>query len=317
MAAFRAGRPSARPFPNLQEGSRRMTAQLVALSWDAHDPAALARFWAGVLRWESADDPRGGVALLPPDDTGFRIRFQPTEAEKIGQNQIHFDLTSASPDAQQATVDRALALGGRHIDIGQGPDEGHVVLADPEGNEFCVIEYGNKFLAECGFIGALSCDGSQKVGYFWSAALEWPLVWDQDEETAIRSPHGGPKITWGGPPLAPPRRARTASTSTSPHPPAETRRRRSSACSPWARPASTSARATRSGPSSPTRTATNSASCPGEFGGGVPCLGPVSQPGVLCGAPVAGRLLFLACRFGEPGPFSGRSCRRRSRVRRR
>jgi catechol 2,3-dioxygenase-like lactoylglutathione lyase family enzyme len=39
--------------------------------------------------------------------------------------------------------------------------------------------------------------------YFWSEALGWPLVWDQDQETAIRSPHGGPKITWGGPPLMP------------------------------------------------------------------------------------------------------------------
>jgi hypothetical protein len=39
--------------------------------------------------------------------------------------------------------------------------------------------------------------------YFWSAALGWPLVWDQNEETAIRSPHGGPKITWGGPPQEP------------------------------------------------------------------------------------------------------------------
>ena len=77
------------------------------------------------------------------------------------------------------------------------------MLADPEGNEFCVIEAGNNFLADCGFIGALSGDGSQAVGYFWSAALGWPLVWDQDEETAIRSPHGGPKITWGGPPLTP------------------------------------------------------------------------------------------------------------------
>ena len=44
---------------------------------------------------------------------------------------------------------------------------------------------------------------SQAVGYFWSEALGWPLVWDQDQETAIRSPHGGPKITWGGPPLMP------------------------------------------------------------------------------------------------------------------
>jgi hypothetical protein len=54
-----------------------------------------------------------------------------------------------------------------------------------------------------GFIGALACDGSQEVGYFWSETLGWPLVWDQDQETAIRSPHGGPKITWGGPPLMP------------------------------------------------------------------------------------------------------------------
>jgi predicted enzyme related to lactoylglutathione lyase len=78
-----------------------------------------------------------------------------------------------------------------------------VVLADPEGNEFCVIEPGNSFLADCGFIGALSCDGSQQAGYFWSEALGWPLVWDQDQETAIRSPHGGPKVTWGGPPFPP------------------------------------------------------------------------------------------------------------------
>lgn len=46
-------------------------------------------------------------------------------------------------------------------------------------------------------------DGSQAVGYFWSRALGWPLVWDQDQETAIRSPHGGPKVTWGGPPHMP------------------------------------------------------------------------------------------------------------------
>ncbi len=66
-----------------------------------------------------------------------------------------------------------------------------------------MIEPGNTFLAEMRVRGALACDGSQAVGYFWSAALGWPLVWDQDEETAIRSPHGGPKITWGGPPLDP------------------------------------------------------------------------------------------------------------------
>ena len=116
---------------------------------------------------------------------------------------MHFDLTSTSLENQQETVAKALGLGARPTDVGQRPEEGHVVLADPEGNEFCVIEPGNNFLADCGFVGALACDGSQEVGYFWSAALGWPLVWDQDQETAIRSPHGGPKITWGGPPVAP------------------------------------------------------------------------------------------------------------------
>jgi hypothetical protein len=180
-----------------------MTSQLIALSFDANDPLRLARFWSGVLGGDVTDGPDDGVTLLPGEDIGFRIRFVPSQEPKIEQNQMHFDLTSTSLESQQQTVARALELGGRHIDVGQRPEEGHVVLADPEGNEFCVIEPGNSFLADCGFIGALACDGSQEVGYFWAEALGWPLVWDQDEETAIRSPHGGPKITWGGPPLKP------------------------------------------------------------------------------------------------------------------
>lgn len=175
-----------------------MTATLHALCFAAHDPQRLARFWAGLLGWETAD-----TVLLPNDDTGFRIRFVPSEEPKTRQNQMHFDLTSKSLEDQRQTVAKALDLGGRHIDIGQLPEEEHVVLADPEGNEFCVIEPGNSFLAECGFVGAVASDGSQEVGYFWSKALAWPLVWDHDQETAIRSPHGGPKITWGGPPFTP------------------------------------------------------------------------------------------------------------------
>lgn len=180
-----------------------MTCQLFAISFDARQPLHLARFWSGLLGREMIDDPHDGVTLLPSDDTGFRLRFLPTDEQKVGQNRLHFDLTSTSLEDQQQTVARSVGLGARHIDIGQRPEEGHVVLADPEGNEFCVVEPGNNFLANCGFIGALSCDGSQEVGYFWSEALGWPLVWDQDQETAIQSPHGGPKITWGGPPLMP------------------------------------------------------------------------------------------------------------------
>jgi predicted enzyme related to lactoylglutathione lyase len=180
-----------------------MSCHLHALCFDANDPLRLARFWAAVLGWELVDDADDGIALLPNDDTGFRIRVRATREEKVVQNRMHLDLTSTSVEDQQQTVARSLGLGARHIDVGQRPEEAHVVLADPEGNEFCVIEPGNAFLADCGFIGALSCDGTQEVGYFWSRALGWPLVWDQDQETAIRSPRGGPKITWGGPPLMP------------------------------------------------------------------------------------------------------------------
>jgi hypothetical protein len=179
-----------------------MTVQIAALTFDANGPLALARFWGGVLGRELTEDPEG-AALLPDDETGLRLRFVTSHEQKSGPNQMHFDLTSASLEEQEQTVARVLDLGGRHCDVGQLPEEGHVVLADPEGNEFCVIEPGNSFLAGCGFIGALSSDGSQEVGYFWSEALGWPLVWDQDQETAIQSPAGGSKITWGGPPMAP------------------------------------------------------------------------------------------------------------------
>ncbi len=177
-----------------------MTVHVDALCVDAHQPLLLASFWAGVLGWR-LDDTSGAVALLPSDDIRFKIRFLPTREPKTGPNQMHVDLTSVTLNDQQQTVATSLRLGGQHIDIGQRPEDGHVVLADPEGNEFCVIEPANSFLADCGFIGALACDGSQEVGYFWSDALGWPLVWDQDQETAIRSPRGGPKVTWGGPPV--------------------------------------------------------------------------------------------------------------------
>jgi hypothetical protein len=185
-----------------------MTVHLHALCWDAHDPVRLARFWGSILGRELAenaadDDADAGAALLPKDDTGFRIRFQPTQEPKTGPNQMHLHLTSTSLQDQEQTVTRALALGARHIDVGQRPEEGHVVLADPEDNEFCVIEPGNSFLTDCGFLGELACDGSEEVGHFWSTALGWPMVWDQDQETAIQSPGGGTKIAWGGPPLAP------------------------------------------------------------------------------------------------------------------
>jgi predicted enzyme related to lactoylglutathione lyase len=163
-----------------------MTSQLFALCIDASRPPRLAEFWSGVLGWLPADDPRAGVALLPSDDTGFRIRFVPGQEGRDGPNRIHFDLTSTSLADQQQKVARALELGARHIDVGQRPEDGHVVLADPEGNEFCVIEPGNNFLADCGLIGALSCDGTREVGYF----PPYPTTVIRGQRPTVCSPWG-------------------------------------------------------------------------------------------------------------------------------
>lgn len=180
-----------------------MTSHLFAISYDAAQPVRLGRFWSEFLGRSMVEDPRDGVLVLPGAEPEIRVRFVSFDEPKVVQNRMHFDLTSSSLEDQQQKVARALQLGARHIDIGQDPDDDHVVLADPEGNEFDVIGPGNNFLAGCGPVGALACDGSQAVGYFWSAALRWPLVWDQDEETAIQSPQGGTKISWGGPPYMP------------------------------------------------------------------------------------------------------------------
>lgn len=179
-----------------------MTARLVDVVFDANDPMRLAQFWAEALRWAIGETTDDEVALVPTDDTGFGILFGLVPEKKSSQNRTHFDLTTASLEDQNDTVARLLEIGAAHVDVGQSRSENHVVLADPEGNEFCVLAPRSKFLAGCPRLGAVNCDGTREVGYFWSEVLGWPLVWDQDEETAIRAPGlTGSMITWSGPPL--------------------------------------------------------------------------------------------------------------------
>jgi hypothetical protein len=178
-----------------------MSARLLALTMDARNVAPLAAFWSGVLGRVIVDDLRG--PLLPGLHNEVGLRFAASKAEKAGRNRVHLHLSSSTPADQQQMVAKAVELGAEHLDVGQLPGEPHVVLADPEGNEFCVIEPENSFLAGCGLLGELACDGTRQVGRFWADALGWPLVWDENQETAIQSPHGGTKVAWGGPPLAP------------------------------------------------------------------------------------------------------------------
>ena len=223
------------------------------MAFDAHDPAGLVQFWASVLGRGIAQDARG--ALLAGEDAQLSLRFVQSSAQPVRPNRMHLHLTSTSADDQQQTVAKALKLGARHLNFGQRPEDGHVVLGDPEGNEFCVIEPGNAYLDGCGFLGELACDGTREVGLFWSKVLGWPLVWDQDQETAIQSPLGGTKVAWGGPPW-PPRRPGTGSASSSSRP-TNARMRRSTG---WFLSGRLGLRSVRMAPSSwPTRTATSSA----------------------------------------------------------
>src|ERR1044072_4588909 len=105
-----------------------MGVEIYGLAFDALDPEAQARFWAGVLEREIADDKPW---LLPGNEHECQIHFEKTDGPKPGPNKMHFDLMTSSWDDQTETVERALALGGAHLDVGQLPEELHVVLQDP------------------------------------------------------------------------------------------------------------------------------------------------------------------------------------------
>ena len=118
--------------------------RLQAITVDAHDPRALAEFWAEVLGWKIGE---GGNEievwiereLGDPKNTGFPdILFLKNSDVKNVKNRLHLDLR---PDDQDAEVRRLEKLGAKRIEIGQSadPDTSWVVMADPEGNEFCVL----------------------------------------------------------------------------------------------------------------------------------------------------------------------------------
>ena len=178
-----------------------MVTRRLTVAFDVRDAAGVAAFWAELLGRGVVRDADG--VLVAGAEAELDLRFVAHNVEKAGPNRMHVHLTSVDQAGQDRTVATALGLGASHVDVGQRPEEGHVVLADPDGNELCVIEPGNAYLAGCGFFGELACDGTREVGLFWSEALGWPLVWDRGEETAIQSPQGGTKVSWDGRPVAP------------------------------------------------------------------------------------------------------------------
>jgi hypothetical protein len=108
---------------------------------DAHDCQLLARFWSAALGWRITVETEDEWAIEPPEgsrevDVAPDILFVKVPDTKSVKNRLHFDLR---PVDQQSQVQRLVDLGARRIEVGQADDGSWVVLADPEGNEFCVL----------------------------------------------------------------------------------------------------------------------------------------------------------------------------------
>ena len=114
-----------------------MTSRFAQWTLDVHDVPRMAKFWSAVLdyRIDFGDD--GDAHLWPPGD-GPSVWLQPTGAAKESKNRDHPDLVAVDGDVE-GEVARLLSLGARRTDVGQTGDEGFTVLADPEGNEFCLL----------------------------------------------------------------------------------------------------------------------------------------------------------------------------------
>jgi hypothetical protein len=116
-----------------------MTSRLAQLTLDVVDIDRMATFWSEALGYRSVPDEGRSIHLVPADDARSDLPtmwLQPVSDRKAGKNRCHPDLESDEPADE---VERLVALGATRADVGQTGEEGFVVLADPEGNEFCVL----------------------------------------------------------------------------------------------------------------------------------------------------------------------------------
>ncbi|MEJ3747668.1 VOC family protein [Actinomycetes bacterium KLBMP 9797] len=114
-----------------------MVSHIAQWTLDVHDVDRMAEFWSRALGYDIDKTDEGNVHLVPRQPGAPTIWLQPTSAVKRDKLRGHLDLAVDGEPA--AEVARLLALGARRVDIGQSGDEPFTVLADPEGNEFCLL----------------------------------------------------------------------------------------------------------------------------------------------------------------------------------
>ncbi|MEU8327089.1 VOC family protein [Micromonospora sp. NPDC048839] len=118
-----------------------MRVRIAQCTLDVEDLDVMVAFWSAALGYEVEQGDDGSALLWPPEQTpgaAPTVWLQGSGTAKRGKNRLHLDLVAdADPETE---VRRLLSLGARHVDVGQTGTEGFTVLADPEGNEFCVLD---------------------------------------------------------------------------------------------------------------------------------------------------------------------------------
>ncbi|MFF2630752.1 VOC family protein [Kitasatospora griseola] len=167
----------------------------------ALDPVAVGRFWAQALGW-TAHHPGVTTYVAPPgelvwpDPVAIGLDLVPApEGKGPAKNRMHLDLASTSPAHQAELVAHLLALGATPVDLGQG-EVPWTVLADPEGNEFCVLE-PREIYRDTGQVAAIvvDCADPRGLARFWGEAIGWTVHQVADDQATLRSPAGtGPYL---------------------------------------------------------------------------------------------------------------------------
>jgi len=177
-----------------------MATRLVQIAMNALDDAAVGRFWAEALGWGIASEEPGVTNLEPqgfvyPDPVAVCIDVIRVPEPKTVKNRLHVDLATTSVAHQADLVARLLGLGATPADVGQG-DVPWTVLADPEGNEFCVLEPRPVYL-DTGPIAAVvaDCADPRAMARFWGEAMDWTVHEVTGDFASLRSTRGvGPYL---------------------------------------------------------------------------------------------------------------------------
>jgi hypothetical protein len=177
-----------------------MATRLVQIAMNAQDESALGRFWAEALGWRMSSEGPGVTNLEPegltyPDPVAVYIDILRVPEAKTAKNRVHINLATTSVAEQADLVARLRDLGATPADVGQG-DVPWTVLADPEGNEFCVLEPRSLY-RDTGLIAAVvvDCADPRAMARFWGEAMDWTLHEVTDDHAVLRSARGvGPYL---------------------------------------------------------------------------------------------------------------------------